>query len=256
MISILMTALLSAAPLQDGRPPQDRPEPGPAGSAEQNPAASPEALRGRVHELRMNLLLGGDQVRRAESEAVEFYSGKLESVEQRLDVIESDLRAKRSSYDLKLDQALSARDARRRDAVMREATSLRGEIAGLEREASALVERREALSRLVGSVRARDRERESLVAQLETTSALDTAFGLPHTGIGLGPPPMAAEASASAFEEDGLMQDLMSRDERAARRLMFDTDPERYWARFPLRPPADALRAALDFPLPDLPGTR
>jgi hypothetical protein len=105
-------------------------------------------------------------------------------------------------------------------------------------------------------VQARDRERESLVAQLETTGELETAFGLPSTGIGLAPPPIASDASASAYDDSELLDDLMRRDERAARRLLFESDPQRYWTRFPLRPPAGALRSALDFPLPDLPGTR
>ena len=249
MLSLLLAALLVQDGTTDAAAPAD-------GAAREGSAVSAEGLRTRVHDMRMNLLLGGEQVRRAEAEAVDFYSGKLDLVDRRLDEVESELSHKRASYDLKLDQALSAREPARRESVMREATRLRADVTRLEEEATSLREKRQGLSKLVGAVQARDRERSSLVAQLETAGDLETGFGLPFTSIGLAPTNAAAEASASPYDDPALVSDLMERDPRAARRLLFETDPERYWQRFPLRPPSEALRASLDFPLPDLPGER
>jgi hypothetical protein len=247
MIQLLLSAVLFTSP-QGGAAQQAPP-------FERSPASA-EGLRTRVHDMRMNLLLGGDQVRRAESEAVEFYSRQLELVDRRLDVVQSDLRVQRSTYDHKLDQALSVREPTRRDAIMREAHASRGAISRLESEAAALTDRRGRLSSLVGSVQARDRERESLVAQLDASGEVEMGFGLPFAGIGLAPASATREVSASPFDDPALLSDLLSRDERAARRLMFESDPRRYWSQFSLRPPVGPLRAALDFPMPDLPGAR
>ncbi len=74
-------------------------------------------------------------------------------------------------------------------------------------------------------------------------------------GIGLAPPAVATEASVP-LEDDALFNDLMERDPRRAKDLYFAADPERYWRRFPLRPPTAELRQSMTFPLPDPVGRR
>jgi hypothetical protein len=214
-----------------------------------------ESLRARIRDMRMNLLLGGDQVRTAEGEARHFYSGKMEHVDARIDTLHSDLSAKRPGYELALDRALTAGSPEERRAALNEASGLRSEIGSLEEEAIQLGGRRKNLSQLVVAIEARDRERERLVAQLEASSDVETSFSLPLASIGLAPV-VNAEPAASPLDDDALVRDLLSRDPIGGRGVLFDLDPVGYWQRFPLRPPVDRLQQALQFPLPDLPGSR
>ena len=244
--AIFLTALLLSPQDPPAAPPD---QPPPADSADA------QALLSRVHELRMNLLLGGDHVHRAEEEAVGFYTQKLGYVDERMDDLQADLTEKRSTYDLALGRTLSADTSEKRAAAMRDAQRLRTEIGTLDREAEDLRQKRQALSRLVADIEARDRDRRDLVAQLETTGDFDVAVDLPLSSIGLAPRPIEA-AAASPLEDSALIEDLLQKDPRGARRVLYESDPEGYWRRFPLRPPADVLRSAMRFPLPDLPGER
>lgn len=221
----------------------------------ETPAVDAESLRGRIRDMRMNLLLGGDQVRSAEAEARQFYGGKIEHVDGRLDTLHSDLSEKRPGYELALDRALQAKTPAEKRAALREASTLRSEISAIEGEAAQLGERRDGLVRLVGAIDGRDRERERLVAQLEASSAVDETFALPLASIGLAPA-IHAEPASSPLEDTALVDDLLGRDPVAGRGLLFELDPFGYWQRFPLQPPASGVRAALTFPLPDLPGSR
>jgi hypothetical protein len=205
--------------------------------------------------MRMNLLLGGDRVRQAEREAIDFYAGKSEVVERRLDSAQAELSEKRAAYDLVLARSLQAPGRDARSKALAEAATLRAELAELETEVAMLEKRRAGLGELVAAVESRERDRERLVARLETSTDLDAVLGFPMGGIGLAPASMA-EPAASPLENDALIQDLLARDPIAARRVLYEGDPEGYWRRFPLQPPAAALAEALPFPLPDLPGDR
>ena len=45
----------------------------------------------------MSLLLGGDQVKKAEAEAVDFYGRRIELIDTRMDTVHSDLAEKRAN---------------------------------------------------------------------------------------------------------------------------------------------------------------
>jgi hypothetical protein len=204
--------------------------------------------------MRMSLLLGGDNVRRAEREAVDFYEGKAGFVDERLDGNSVELAEKRAQYDLALDRTFNATDEATRIAAMKEADALSREIAALDGERQRLEGRRANLEKLISSVEQRDRDRQRLVAELETADDLGSGgLGLFYPSIGLAP--TVAEES-SPLENSGLIEDMLQRNPVEARRILFDSDPQAYWQRFPLRPPTQPLRQALAFPVPDLPGDR
>jgi hypothetical protein len=214
-----------------------------------------ETLRERIHGMRMNLLLGGEKVREAESDAAQFYRGKVEVVEQRLDSIAAELAERRAGYRLALERSLQSGPEEARRAALREAAEQRGHVRALEAEELELDERRGRIAKLIGAVEARGRERERLAQRVESGSDFEEALALPLGGIGLAPEVTAAPAS-SPLEDDGLVEDLLAIDPAAARGLLFETDPVGYWRRFPLRPPLGVLRSVLEFPPPDLPGQR
>ena len=214
-------------------------------------AGTAEALRQKVRDMRMNLLLGGDQVRRAEEQAVDFYVGKTRSVENRMDDVATELVELRASYDVVLDRALDSGS----QEALREAQPLRVRITTLESEETGLFERRDRLSELVAAVEDRDRDRRRLVDQVESASAIPGSFGAPMMSIGLAPPPLPSEAEVP-LENDSLLQDLLARDPAKAKSMYFAADQERYWRRFPLRPPIRELQGAMRFPLPDPVGRR
>ncbi len=244
-MTFLLLLLPSPAPFQEaaqaGTPPVD--------------SAQVEGLRGRIHGMRMNLLLGGDRVRQAESDATQFYRGKVELIEKRLDSVAAELAELRASYDVTLGHALQGGDGEQRKKTLSEAAEQRGKIQGLETEETELADRRSRLERLVQAVEARGRERERLAAKIESGPGFDEALAFPLGEIGLAPE-LEVLAPSSPLDDQGLIADLLARDPVAAHRLLYETDPDGYWELFPLQPPADALRAALDFPLPDLPGQR
>lgn len=226
-----------------------------APQAEGGLSSGAEALRQRIHQMRMDLLTGGDLVREAEDQAIGFYREKAEFVERRLDTLGSDLSERRATYDVVLERALSSEATEARLRALEEAQPLRREISVLEEERDGLSGKRENLSKLIASVSSRERERQRLIEMVESTEEVPDALGMAWTGIGLAPPPVPIEAG-SPLEDDSLLTDLLARDPRAARALLFDADPVGYWDRFPLTPPAADLRNALVFPLPDLPDRR
>lgn len=241
----LLTLLLSIAPaLQEGTTPA-----APADSARV------ETLRQRIHGMRMNLLLGGEKVRQAEGDAAQFYRGKVEVIEQRMDSIAAELAERRAGYQLALSRSLQASSEETRRTALREAAEQRRQVASLEGEEGDLGERSARITKLVGAVDARGRERERLAAKIESTSDYEGALALPLGGIGLAPEVTAAPAS-SPLEDETLIEDLLALDPVGARRLLFEADPSGYWRRFPLRPPLATLRSVLKFPPADLPGQR
>ncbi len=224
-------------------------------SATEDAAASPstsvEALRNRVRKMRMDLLLGGEKVRAAEDEASDFYGRKVNLVEERLDTINADLTEMRASYDLKLQNALSAGSPQDRRAIMTEAAALRSEITSREQEAADLDGKRGKLNTLIGAIDQRDRDRQKLATRMETSDALDFEFGLPLASVGLAPEDAAA-AETSPLANAELVRDLLEVDPRGGRQVLFEMDPTGYWELFPLRPPKRGVVAAFGFPLPDL----
>ncbi|MEM9381343.1 MAG: hypothetical protein AAGB93_15425 [Planctomycetota bacterium] len=261
-MSLLISMTLAAATLQGE--PATQPNPAPPSTTAQKSSpddggsdttpASAEDLRVRIREMRMNLLLGGEQVRKAEAEAVEFYEGKSQTLDRRLDDVAAELTEVRATYEVTLDRALSNGGVGGGDAL-KEAQPLRARISNLESEEDDLQRRKARVNEMVQGVASRDRERQRLADQVESASVRPEDLGMPLSSIGLAPPPIATEASAP-FDDDALLGDLLERDPRSARRLLFQTDPTRYWERFPLRPPTRELSQAIRFPLPDPPGQR
>lgn len=226
-----------------------------AQETQETPAVQVEDLRGRIRDMRMSMLLGGDKVREAEAEAVDFYGRRMEKIDERLDTVASDLAEKRATYEVTLDRALGASDPADRDAAMQKAQALSQEITSLEREAQGLEGKRRNVGKLVRAVEDRGRQREDLALRLETSSTIEDELGLSLGGVGLAPS-VDVQPTGSPLDDDRLVQDLLARDPVAARRLLFEGDPAGYWKRFPLTPPADVLQRALAFPMPDLPGKR
>lgn len=262
-MSLLLSMSLAVVALQGGEPltpvestttPQAGPQDTPANAGTDQTPATAEDLRVRIRKMRMNLLLGGDQVRRAETEAIEFYNGKGRSIDASLDDVAAELTETRASYGVVLDRALTT-DGVGGTTALREAQPLRAKISALEAEQADLEERRTRVAGLVTAVESRDRERQRLADQVENASVRPEDLGMPMTSIGLAPPPLAHEVSAP-FDDDALLGDLLERDPRSARRLLFNTNPVRYWERFPLTPPSRELSQAMRFPLPDPPGQR
>ena len=227
------------------------------GSTVEGRALRVAELRKRVHDMPNDLLLGGENVQRAEAEAASFYEEKIEVVDRRLDSLEVELSEKRATYDVALRGALGAESVDARTSAMGRASVLRREISSLESESTSLTDRRAQIARVVDAVEDRGRQRESLAARLEASGqGAEEVYGLLFGGgFGLAPELPAAEP-ASPLEDMGLVEDLLDLDPVGARRVLFEADPAGYWRRFPLRPPGDALADALRFPPPDLPGSR
>ena len=255
-MNLLLTTLLflSPAAVSMQAPAQD-PTVAPDTPATTDTKTNAAELKSRIHEMRMNLLTGGPKVRDAEREAIDFYGGKVELVERRLDTIRADLSEKRATYDLALERALGAETSDQRSKAMAEASSLSVEIVTLEEEAEALTSKRGDLGKMITAVESRDRERERLMAQLETTEGFGLMTDLPMASVGLAPA-VIPDTPASPLANNALVEDLLKRDPRGARKLFFETDPKGYWTRFPLKPPGDVMIRTLEFPLPDLPGSR
>ncbi|MEM9802182.1 MAG: hypothetical protein AAGA20_17790 [Planctomycetota bacterium] len=254
-MSFFLTLSLALVAPQSGDPVEAAPVEASADDTSGATPATAEDLRVRIREMRMNLLLGGDQVRRAEDEAVEFYNGKSRALDARLDDVASELSEVRASYDVVLDRALSDSGGAAGAKALSEAQPLRARISSLEAEQEDLLDRKDRLNGMVATVEQRDRERRRLADQVEAASVRPEDFGMPMTSIGLAPPPLASE-TAAPLEDDALMRDLLERDPAAARRLLFQSDPKGYFTRFPLRPPSAALSKAMTLPLPDPPGQR
>jgi hypothetical protein len=252
LTSFAVVAVLGLGSFQD--PPAEGQEP-PAAEPTQTSSASAEALRSRIHDMRMSLLLGGEKVREAEDQASTFYGGKVDMVDQRLDTVSAELTEKRASYDLKLQNALSSSSPEERRRIMQEASALRSEITELESENGDLENKRGKLNQLIVAIDDRDRERQKLAAKIETSDSLEFDFGLPLASVGLAPDlPSAPPTSPLANTE--LVQDLLEVDPRGGRQVLFEMDPVGYWDLFPLRPPSGGVVSAFGFPLPDLEGSR
>ena len=252
LTSLVLSVAFASPPLQDPPPEPAAEAPVEAGASR---SATTEALRSRIHGMRMDLLLGGEKVRAAEDEASSFYRGKLDLVDQTLDSVSADLAEKRASYQVKLQSSLKASSPEDRRRTLLEAASLRTEITGLEADADGLEDKRGKLNELIGAIDDRDRERQKLAARIEASDSIDFDLGLPLASVGLAPdlPPAPPQ---SPLANEALVADLLAVDPRGGRQVLFEMDPSGYWEVFPLRPPSDAVVAAFGFPLPDLEGSR
>src|SRR5262245_16937187 len=87
---------------------QETPPASPAATPAATPAppdaARVEMLRQRIHGMRMDLLLGGEKVKQAESDATQFYRGKIEVIDKRLDTIAGELAERRAGYRMSLQR--------------------------------------------------------------------------------------------------------------------------------------------------------
>jgi len=252
----MLTFLLLFLGQQTQTPTATPPEATPTEAAPERESGSVrvEALRSRIHGMRLDLLLGGDRVRQAEGDAARFYKGKVELIDQRLDSVAGELIELKANYQSTLGRTLQS-SGEARPAALREAADQRARIQSLEAEEGELSERRDHVEKLVGAVEARGRERQRLAAKIEGNAEYGEAFAMQIGGIGLAPD-VEATSTSSPLLDDGLIDDLLAIDPAGARRVLFEGDPEGYWRRFPLRPPESVLRAVLKFPAPDLPGQR
>jgi len=226
----------------------------PPAAAERSSAAAAEPLRERIHSMRHDLLVGGSMVRKAEDEATAFYRSRSQDLDRQTDDVAVELAERRAAYALALDRTLSALDPERQRAAASDASRLKTEITSLERELAALDARRNEFQAAIDTLERRRRERDRLSAAFEATGGAATQPLFVSGAIGLAPEIPAAQTDPLA--DDELLRDLVQRDPERARALIFGSDPARYWRIWPLTPPAIVLRAALSFPLPDLPGAR
>ena len=252
MVPLLSLSLLCLP--QDAPPPAAKPAS--AKPVEASPKAAPPdvtQLKDRIHAMRMSLLVGGEKVRNAESEALDFYHRKIKKVDERLDTVAAERAEKGAEYDVVLERILAASSPPARRASVAQASRLRGQIQGLEAETDNLNKGRNRFLQAIALVKDRGRQRQRLAARVDSQSQPDLLTA-PLPGIGLAPEPVPS--TVAILSEPGLVEDLLGRDPRRAREIILELHPEEYWRRWPLRPPAEILRSALPFPLPDLPGKR
>ena len=214
-----------------------------------------EALRQRIHSMRMDLLLGGDKVRQAETDARRFYQEKIELVQKRQDALAAELTEAHAGYQISLDHALQAKSEDQRRSALAEAREQHRGVATLESEQADLATRQQQLERLVHAVDARARDRDRLATKVESEPDMGSPLAMPLGDIGLAPE-VEMLSPSSPLDDEGLVSDLLARDPVGARRLLYTTDPKGYWTLFPLQPPASALQKVLQLPPPDLPGQR
>ena len=224
----------------------------PRGAAATQPPNA-DHLRQRVHDMRRSLLLGGDRVREAESEAVKFYQQKIGQIDQRLSTLNAEQAEKGAQYELLLERILQAPSAQARRGVAVEAAGLRSELEVLQSEQGEMQKRRQEFGEAATSVQERDRQRERLSSRLDLAMQPNDVLA-PLPMVGLAAP--ALRAPEDALADQGLIEDLLRRDPRRARAVLFELSPRAYFERWPLRPPDQVLLRTLPFPAADLPGRR
>jgi hypothetical protein len=211
---------------------------------------SAEGVRSRVHELRKTLLSGGEQVRRSESEAIDFYQGRVDDIDRRGDAIQAELAEKSAYYKIALEKTLSATGDGATKAAT-DASLIREQIQNLKAEKDDLGLLRARFVQSIRVVGDRREDRVRLAGQMDAPSAGDLG-GLIPPPAGLAPPAIAPQGALLVDQQ--LIEDLLQLDPVRARNLLFMADPSSYWVRWPLRPPAEVLARSIPFPPPDLPG--
>ena len=217
-----------------------------------NPLLTASKLRGRVRDMRKQVLGGGPAVQNSEKEALRFYRGKIQEMGRQADDLRTQRDSKDAEYQVALETTLQSDDPSERAEAARDAQGLRMQISDLDAQIAAIEKRGESLGRGVESIQRRIDKRKRLISQFERNDIVDDLPYLEDEVLG-GEDDVGG--SANPFTDEGFIQDLLKRDPEAARRLIFDADPAGYWKRFPLKPPAKAIRK-LRFPPADLPGPR
>ena len=248
LILLLGTGLLAAE--GDDNPPA---ESGEADKGDESSLLTSNRLRGKVREMRKQVLGGGPAVVNSEKQALKFYRGKIQEMAHRADDLRTQRDSKDAEYRVALDTTLKSEDPGERGEAAREAQRLKSEIRGLDSEIAAMEKRGEALGRGVEGIQRRISKRERLVSQFERNDIVDD---MPYFADDVLGDDEGAGASGNPFADESFIADMLKQDPEAARRLLFDADPAAYFERFPLKPITRSLKKALPFPPADLPGSR
>ncbi|MHC4959324.1 MAG: hypothetical protein ACYTGN_13220 [Planctomycetota bacterium] len=256
----LLCTLLFAAPVwaQDAAAPEgDKPKDAPKAAEPKkeidSAALTATRLRDKVRTMRRDVLGGGPAVERSEKEALKFYRRKINELARQAEELRTKSAMKQAEYDLALETTLNAEDEDERAEAAREAGKLRTEISELDAEVGALERQSDMLGRGVAAIQKRIQRRKRLVSRFDDPGILEE---LPYLADELLDFEEESAAAGDPFLDEGFIADLLARDPEGARALLFKMDPVGYWKRFPLTPPKAALRKALKFPAPDLPGQR
>ncbi|MHC4849218.1 MAG: hypothetical protein ACYTEG_12285 [Planctomycetota bacterium] len=220
---------------------------------DENSLLTSTRLRGKVRNMRKQVLGGGPAVVKSEKEALKFYRGKIQEMASRSDDLRTQRDSKDAEYRVALDTTLKSEDPGERGEAAREAQRLKAEIRGLDNEIAAMEKRGESIGRGVESIQRRISKRERLVSQFERNDIVDD---MPYFADDVLGDDEGAGASGNPFADEDFINDMLKQDPEAARRLLFDADPVAYFDRFPLKPITRSLKKALPFPPADLPGSR
>ena len=251
---LFLYVIVPAAHAQDDAAPEEpaKTEPAPEKNVEESELLTASSMRDRVRTMRKNVLVGGPAVVRSEKEALKFYRKKVNEVARRTDELRTQRDVKESEYDLALDTTLKAANDEEQQAAARTASKLRGEMAELDTEIALLERQGEGLGRAIGAIRKRMEQRKRLLSRFDRP---EYAEELAYLGDGLLEMD-DEEEGGDPFVDEAFINDLIKRDEAAARKLLFGTSTELYWKKFPLTPPRVALSRALRPPPADLPEQR
>ena len=255
LILLLGTSLPIAGTLAaegDDKPAADE-SAGDAADDKDNTLLTSTHLRGKVRNMRKQVLGGGPAVVSSEKEALKFYRGKIQEMARRADDLRTQRDSKDAEYRVALDTTLQSDDPTERCEAAREAQRLKSEIRGLDSEVASMDKRGEALGRGVEGIQRRISKRERLVSQFERNDIVDD---MPYLADDVLGDDEGAGGAANPFSDEGFIDDMLKRDPEAARRLLFEADPIAYFERFPLKPITRSLKRALPFPPADLPGSR
>jgi len=251
MLVLLLAGGLAAAEGDQPPPPASGDE-ATAPQEEDSSLLTSTKLRGKVRDMRKQVLGGGPAVVRSEKEALKFYRGKIQEMARRADDLRTQRDSKDAEYRVALDTTLKSDDPAERADAAREAQRLKAEIRGLDSEIAELEQRGTAVGRGVEGIQKRIGKRERLISQFERSDMVEDMPFLADDVLGDD----EDIVEASPFEDEGFIADLLRRDPEAARRLLFEADPKAYFQRFPLKPITRSMKRALPFPPADLPGAR
>lgn len=254
---ILILALSLPATAQDSAPVETAPESNKtnpaAESDEDNALLNSSRLRSKVRGMRKQVLGGGPAVVKSEKEALKFYRGKIQDVARHADDMRTERDGKNAEYEIALETTLKSDNAAERAEAARKAQRLRTEIAQLDSDIAGMEKRGESLGRGVASIQRRIQKRETLINSFDRTNEVDDFPMLADDVLGDDD---EVGAGGDPFADEAFIKDLLRRDPQAARRLLHDADPQKYFERFPLKPDSRSLKKALPFPPADLPSER
>lgn len=215
--------------------------------------AAAATLSGRIRELRRSLLGGGDKVRQAETQALDFYQTEYDGILQRLQSLKADTIAEQVDYETLLDSVLLQEDPERAESIARKARNKAEDLRRLRDQQEGLEEQGSLASSTVAGLRQRIDERERLLEDFEAGRDPERQLFLP--------PGIFAAAGESSEEPENpfdrqLLEDLALRDPQRARGIIAERDPALYELLWPPRPPHDLLRRIIHLPPKDPPGSR